>query len=58
MPAGTTPPDPWKLYADFFDLIDDAADMEAVGRLLELERNDAEKARSIADEIEERYPQE
>jgi hypothetical protein len=56
MPAGTTPPDPWKLHVDFFDAIDAAEDMADVARICTLERNDAERSRSIAAVIEEEYP--
>jgi hypothetical protein len=56
MPAGTTPPDPWKLYADFFDAIDDAEDMTAVAEICNRERTDAGKARDVADVIVEKYP--
>jgi len=56
MPAGTTPPDPWKLYADFFDAIDAAEDMAEVASLCTRDRTDAGKARDIADLIVEKYP--
>ncbi len=58
MPAGTTPPDPWKLYADFFDAIDSASTMAEVERACDLDRTDAGKARDIADLIEDKYPTE
>jgi hypothetical protein len=50
---GTTPPNPYKSPADFFEEIDEATTMEAVGRACDSYRNKGENWRSISDHIEE-----
>jgi hypothetical protein len=50
MPMGQTPPNPWKLFLDFFDEVDLAmrtGDTERIRTLLDANRGSAEKARKV-----------